>query len=288
MKRLYKMCICVLLVIVLSIQVAAHSSTQRYAIDSENPPSKVGTEEIGWSIDETCHTNGSSSTYYFRTGTFELSDVLKNVFRSAASMWSSIVTFTESSSQGGEITAVSNAIYRAAAEFVPISIDSSGHITNWTIQINTHWYDTGEDTISQYSTYMAHELGHVIGLNDLSSSANYNKIMCGSADDITATTPRTADLNGARVITGAHSTHTWSKTTAKHSCSGCGGYGTHSPDNSRCTYTSNGASTHTVYCSICNYTFTESHSAYYNSLTGECSACGYEGLIQMGMEDIEK
>ena len=84
MKKACKMFVCGILIVVLSIPVAAHSSTQRYNIDSENPPQRVGTEDMGWVIDETCHTNGTAVTYYFRTGTFELSDELKTVFRSAA------------------------------------------------------------------------------------------------------------------------------------------------------------------------------------------------------------
>lgn len=53
---------------------------------------------------------------------------------------------------------------------------------------------------------MAHEFGHVIGLADLYDSRNKNKLMYGDFGT-SGGVPSTADKNGAKVITGVHTSH---------------------------------------------------------------------------------
>ena len=79
--------------------------------------------------------------------------------------------------------------------------DSAGHFTYWEILINRNY------SISKVT--MAHEFGDVIGLKDLYSTSNIDKLMyCNEIR--TSSSPQKADKNGAKVITGVHSSHTWS------------------------------------------------------------------------------
>lgn len=78
---------------------------------------------------------------------------------------------------------------------------------------------------------IAHELGHVLGLNDLYSPTNADKLMYGYSTG-TATGPTASDIKGMQVITGSHTTHTW-------------GYKYYTTN----TY---GQHVHAKYCTVCN------------------------------------
>ena len=90
--------------------------------------------------------------------------------------------------------------YYFGGEVVGWSVSEDNHLPSignksWTMKINTELPVT--------STTIAHEFGHVIGLNDLYDSANSNKLMFGyerrTANGLTA-----YDRRGAEVILGEH------------------------------------------------------------------------------------
>ena len=127
-----------------------------------------------------------------------------------------------------------------------IQTDSSGHYTSWKIMVNTR-YSIEEETL-------AHEFGHAIGLYDLYEAKNKDKIMYGYRVGRTATRPTTLDKWGAKVITGAHSSHTWKyKYHSFNSfgnihvryCSSCQGLYNSSPNPAPCTYNSSNV------CTLC-------------------------------------
>jgi len=49
----------------------------------------------------------------------------------------------------------------------------------------------------------------------------------------------------------------------------------------RFTWTSLGASQHSGFCSVCEYTRIEKHSSSYDPIAGRCKTCGYSGPIQL-------
>ena len=101
------------------------------------------------------------------------------------------------------------------------------------------------------SKVLAHEFGHAIGLKDLSNAQNINKLMYGYSNG-TATAPALADIWGAKVITGVHTTHTWGYrliagalgNSHQKYCTACNGL---NPYVQRCTYGTDNR------CTVCGY-----------------------------------
>lgn len=104
---------------------------------------------------------------------------------------------------------------------------------------------------TQSSTILEHELGHVIGLNDLYESRNQNKLMYGYSNT-SASSPTSLDIWGAKVITGVHSSHTW----------GYKYYDTNSTGNR-----------HVNYCTQCNGLGLNVTQCVYNT-NNVCKTCG--------------
>ncbi len=267
---------------------AAHSTALIDYFDGElqsDGTYDIGSETIGWIVDETEHTNGTFVTYRISSNVPER---FKELIADGAAKWTNPFYINESSSSSNLIEYIYKSDinnYDVAAQFYNRLYNSNGHYTSWKIWINAYNTDYFDDD-SQWSIVIAHEFGHVFGLLDLFESQNADKLMYYMGDDMTATSPSLADKWGARVITGHHTTHNWSGANANHTCTRCGGVGSHSPTRGT-LYTSKGASGHSGYCSVCKYTFTESHSKYYNQTIGRCSACGYTGSIQMSIGDID-
>ena len=170
-----------------------------------------------------------------------MTDALKTIIRNGASKWSYYGSVNESSSGTGIIpTFDGDSTKGVAALFYDQSCDLNSHLTYWKIKFNRNYAFT--------STTAAHEFGHAYGLNDLNNSENYNKLMCGSEADRTATMLTTQDLKGFRVITGLHTSHTWAykrvpnypTSTPVHYkyCSQCDGYKIEScsPTSGVCAY----------------------------------------------------
>ena len=87
----------------------------------------------------------------------------------------------------------------ANASFYNYTSDSSGHLTKWSIKLNTS--NMGGRTPEQNRNTLAHEFGHVIGLNDLTQSRNLGVLMYGFANR-TATGPTSSDITGANRALG--------------------------------------------------------------------------------------
>lgn len=210
-----KITILVVFVLILSLTttIYAHPSSQSSII--------TWGEDCHWSIDETLHTNGTSFTYRFTAGT---SDTYKAAFRSGASKWSGTVSITETTQP---TTMIAETYYNpntySIAVFTDFVANSNGHLTSWKIRANT--YNMDSYTAALKATTLAHEFGHAIGLNDLYYYGNSIYLMYGY-DDGTATSPISSDKNGARVITGAHTTHTFNSypLPGVTACSNCGGF----------------------------------------------------------------
>ncbi len=245
-------------VISISFPAFGHQYSQEGILAEEyiNHPSYmnyyIGGETIGWSIDEGIHIGTTTIYYKFDSG---VSDEVKAVVRAGFSKWSSTVRAVESSTATGTITTFSDVTTTTTAMSIPYGCDNNGHLTGWEISINT------AKTLSDVT--LAHELGHVIGLNDLYSDSNKNKLMYGARMGRTATAPTDSDLWGARVILGLHTTHTFSN------------YRYWGQD-------SNGNHCHVQYCSDCNGNKATQLRCFFPEMDPQrrCITCGYS-LNQM-------
>ena len=288
-KFLFKSIGCMLAVIIM-LQIApcsfAHTTSQKSFLTGYKTEVNgkevyyIGEEDIGWSIDEQNHTNGTK-IYYTLSG----NDITKykDLISSAASSWSGIADIAnKTGSVTGKIYTYNAPEDRAAAKTILIQSDKYGHITKWEMRINL------ARTVS--AATIAHEFGHVIGLNDLYASKNSNKLMYYSTAT-TAVRPMTTDLWGAMVITGQHTNHQWDykfyKTTGSTSshiiyCPQCYGHLASAADSTKpveanCTYAykyygiRQGENCHVKYCTDCNHYSTISGCTY-NSVN-VCTVC---------------
>lgn len=189
-----------------SLCVFAHPSSQEGVLaktyHEEYGRYCIGGEDIGWSIDEAYHTNGTTLTYSFSSSDPFLSDVYRSFVTTGASRWSGTITIVNRTdgSGTGEISTYNNPNTYAIANFCEYSPDNSGHLVSWKIKMNRAYDVT--------ATTLAHEFGHAIGLNDLYENKNINKLMYGFSN-CTVTSPTALDLWGAKVITGSHTSHAW-------------------------------------------------------------------------------
>lgn len=270
-----------LTVYLVSGSVSAHTTSQEGIIDMNYIEAYdgyyVGGEDMGWSIDEDFHAGTTTIAYrvYSETGAV-LSPLFCLKISQGAALWNptvNITTDTGNATTVGDIYIYDILETDTVARFTNYFADANGHLTEWEIQINNLYYNEFTPDV------IAHELGHVIGLNDLYDISNVNKLMYGFVSG-TATAPTTSDIWGAKVITGQHSTHTWTSDPYRvHTCTDCGGYGEHI---GVFPYSQHNASYHKATCKACGNTVYESHT---NSIAGICKLCGYEGMIQLGVSD---
>ncbi|MBQ0138932.1 MAG: hypothetical protein KBT36_06530, partial [Kurthia sp.] len=87
----------------------------------------------------------------------------------------------------------------ANASFYDYTSNSSGHLTKWSIRMNTANMDGRTPELNK--TTLAHEFGHVIGLNDLTQSKNSVYLMYGYATR-SVTGPTSTDITGANKALG--------------------------------------------------------------------------------------
>lgn len=118
------------------------------------------------------------------------------------------------------------------------------------VQIWVNWNDVLINKSSTAKTHVPlHELGHVIGLKDIPSSVSVNSyLMCNDfGNSVAPTTITNADKQGAALILGQHTSHSF-------------------------LYTRNNSTSHKKYCKICGIYNYYTHT--YNS-SGTCTKCGY-------------
>ena len=229
--------------------VFAHSSSQSGILAShyieEYGRYGIGGEDVGWSIDEGYHTNGTTITYSFSSVDPYLTNALRSCVTSGASKWSgtvSIINKTDGTGTG-TISTFYDSDSTTVAMFCEPTVDSNGHLTSWQIKMNRAY--------TQSAVVLAHEFGHVIGLNDLYEEKNSGKLMFCYTNG-SATAPTALDKWGAKVITGVHTTHTW-------------GYKYHS--------TVSGVNKHVRYCTECNGLSGVVRQCTYNA-NNVCTGCG--------------
>lgn len=209
----------------------------------------IGGDDVGWRIMEERHTNGFTQTYEFSSS---LSNALKEYVRDGAEMWDDVIDIQERTdgSAKGWVYAYRDNYSPAGAEFLaPLSadfVDDYGHLKKWEIEINLAY----EDAIDAIT--LAHEFGHMIGLTDLYENQSRNKLMYGTVGR-TVTSPTSSDIWGAKVITGAHTSHTW----------GYKYFGA----------SSTGGNSHIKYCKSCNGLTNSVYNCTYNS-QNVCTLCG--------------
>ena len=217
----------------------AHTTLQVYLLDG-NGSTAVGKEDMGWIINETHHLGTTQIKFKFDdTTNGGFSSNQKSLIRSGFGLWNnSPLSVTESSSAIGTVIKDPNIGTSPGYNFIGV-VDGDGHYTSWTLRINP--------AATLTAKILARVLGHIIGLNYLTDSANKNKIMYKGSGTWTATAPHTQDMWGARVITGNHASHSWeyiyhSANKHRKTCSSCGGYKTEG-----CTPNANG------YCTKCGH-----------------------------------
>ena len=209
-KRMITIVLCLTL-LAICLPISAHTSSQSGVLAKEKIPQYnnqyyIGGTVVGWSIDESCHAYTNSVTYKFDS---IVDTDWRDFIKSADSRWSSTVAIDVSSTGTGLVELDAFDIH-IAAEFYDPHPNSNGHITvsgtSWKIRVNTNYIRTVTKAI------IAHEFGHVIGLNDMYSYSNRDKLMYGIDDPdntLAANYPTTQDKRGAEVITGQHTSHTW-------------------------------------------------------------------------------
>ena len=225
MKKISAILAVLFLVCSVATGVSAHSSSQKNILRSSLIPEYgngvyyVGGENVGWSIDESLHTNGPALYYKFSQN---LSSARQTIATDAAKKWkacsASLSNVGSSTSVPGVIGTISQASLsnsNIVAQFSG-SAGANGHLTNWSIKFNTNCSTSAD------SATIAHELCHVYGLNDLYSTNdpdNRSRLMFGTTES-TATRPSYRDAQGFWVITGKHTTHSFSSSGV---CSRCAG-----------------------------------------------------------------
>lgn len=229
------------------ISAYAHPSMLGSTFDktTRNGTVYVGSEKIGWMINENAHTNGQSLKYRFTAG---FDNNLKKKVESAAALWKSPFKINLDLSGNGLITLDCCMPESFWAIFTHQSDAATGHISSWVISINSYCIDEITPII------IAHEFGHAFGLADLYLSKNADKLMYvynDGANTSNITSPSRSDIWGAKVITGYHTQHNMAYRYSgnnmgtdrhEHYCKTCGGYKTQI-----CTVGSSG------YCPKCKH-----------------------------------
>ncbi|MDQ0887912.1 hypothetical protein QFZ81_003000 [Paenibacillus sp. V4I9] len=174
------------LLLVITLMIITIFPTQAFA----HTTAQTGSETVKWMLDNYNHA-GATNVLYYNSPTLD-STMVSDV-TSAASRWSK-VTFTESTGNyTGYVNQISDSNSDVAAEFWMFASDSSGHLYNWSININK--YLTDQYTSPQRRGVITHEFGHAVGLNDIYNSIGVN--MYAYMSGWTAYFPTSYDLIGA-------------------------------------------------------------------------------------------
>lgn len=265
-KKIFILFAVLFMIPVMDISFSAHSQSQKGLLLENIIPRDnygygyfIGGDYVGWSIDETGHTNGQSIVYQFDTTDPNLTDYHKAITRSGASLWANWgISIVEGFSTQYIVGTYVNTNTNVTAALHLGNRDSNGHWLSWALRYNV--LASGATNITA-----AHEFGHVLGLNDLYGANSTDKLMYGVQAQRLATSPTYYDYLGASVITGSHTYHTWS-------------YKYHSTYNASSIQTYN---VHVRYCTTCqswaclptSYNTPETAICTYNT-SNVCIYCG--------------
>lgn len=182
---------------------------------------------------------------------FENTNAFESFVNSATNIWTDEIPQlnfeqVQSSYTNGVVGRITAEVFEnntsafAVATYSPSDIDSDGHLITWELSVNIK---QGREPEEQY---IAHEFGHIIGLNDVN---NWFCLMTGTADFMEST-PRDEEVFAANLILGLHQ-HTdvgemYQSTSYgygqhKLKCSICEGYKVQTPNSQDyrielCTY----------------------------------------------------
>ena len=264
-------CFTICLVLVQPQNLFAATPASVFCPDPDSDKTRFGCvcgENFGWGIENYKHKPKTLSTlqgyavYYFSDALseirFDKNPSLKTMVRQGASMWrNKMGFFFEDKTQGycsdhaneylhGYVYATAGDT-RFAAKAYQI-VDENQYLDSFWIWFNLNCNVT--------KTTIAHEFGHVLGLTDLYSAANRNKVMYGIEENRIATQPSASDVWAAKVMTGKHSSHSWT-----------GGY--------QYVYSKGGFNYHTTKCSTCNGgSLARMVRCTYNYSSNVCKFCG--------------
>ncbi len=277
-KSAFTIIICFILILQLLINVNAHSSTLKNALDHDGD--LIGSEEIGWIVDEGYHMNSTTVTYTFASN---ITKEFESYVSKAAENWSVCAKVLYDASNptvtfGFYDSSIPSYFYSYVAVTHEYNVDNNGHIKSCKISFNPDYYTGGSNELDAniIIKVLTHEIGHVFGLKDLKSSSNRNKLMYYTYAS-TATAPTSSDIKGFNVITGRHVTHEWLVYDSYAQCTICDGIHTHL--NFGTSWYDYDNYCHMGKCAVCGATVSEPHSAQWNSSKQRCERCGHTGSI---------
>ena len=184
----------------------------------------------GWCLDPGHdHEHSGQKTVTFAFSDSSVKEKYEAYLLDAAFMWKGEIILQEVSS--GNIGTVHETDSSQTSVFIHSSTVNQGsspyHITQWNIYIN-------EDLVQNYTDKdivikLAHELGHIYGLEHVSDPA---QIMNSSPSSSKYSEVRSSDLKGIRICTDSHTSHNTSRVYLKNDntvcyndvCSDCGAY----------------------------------------------------------------
>lgn len=268
MKKYFKISLSILIIFIFVCNIFAESF-DGFICDVET---------TGWTyLSACCHMGKATTTYKFETE--EAEEQYGSLVSSAFDLWDSagINCSYSASSTEGTIEIVQGLEYNGLSG--ADSLDSSGHVLTWTIQLSKSYLDDATKANTVKMKTIAHELGHVYGLGHVD---NKYQIMYGVEFAFKEVKP--ADRVGMQVVSHIHShTSDYSKTyeainSTQHKaiCSTCLMY---KIENCSKFFVNKNSTQHEVKCSYCslstleNCSYTSIHSgnthyAYFNCMCG--------------------
>lgn len=225
-----------LIISMMSLTIYAASDFDSYYTDSSS----------GWALKDLKHHRGSKTNSYSFSST-SVKETYAADLSGAISLWGTKISMSETATTGyGVITIQDNESSNAVATTSGLSYNTTtGHTTNaFTITINKPNYDNKTSSLKQKA--LAHEIGHVYGLDHFSDTS---KIMNSSL--VSTMTISTSDSAGMNLCTHAH-TH---GTTTTY------------------TYENYSNLRHKQRCSTCGIYTLENH--VWNAASTACTVCGY-------------
>jgi hypothetical protein len=207
------------IVTALSVFLAMPLETSAHQIGSGTV---LGDNTNGWITMPEAHLNGTHFTYNIVIGGFGNQPFMPagviQAILDGANSWAPTITSSHTMSQNNNSGHFGVVRYVSESDILPNraaearrTTNNSGHAIAFTVALNPR---PQHEVHLMRKEILAHEFGHVIGLNDLGVNLTtfvaipelrYNRVnvMYGSTS-MTATGPTLRDRAGARVITGQH------------------------------------------------------------------------------------